>query len=128
MNDDALRDLFSRVRTIAIVGLSNTPKRPSAAVAEFMKRVGYRIIPINPGEKTVMGEKSYPSLTAVPDQIDLVDVFRTNEAVPGILAEMQQLGLKDAWLQEGVTCDAVPKGMRVIQDKCLAKEYQRLFA
>ncbi|MCX6608059.1 MAG: CoA-binding protein [Acidobacteria bacterium] len=116
------------MRTIAIVGLSNTPKRPSAAVAEFMKRVGYRIIPINPGEKTVMGEKSYPTLSAVPDQIDLVDVFRTNEAVPGILAEMQQLGLKDAWLQEGVTCDAVPKGMRVIQDKCLAKEYQRLFA
>lgn len=128
MNDDALRDLFSRVRTIAIVGLSNTPKRPSAAVGEFMKRVGYRIIPINPGEKTVMGEKSYPSLTAVPDQIDLVDVFRTNDAIPALLAEMQQLGLKDAWLQEGVTCDAIPKGIRVVQDKCLAKEYQRLFA
>lgn len=128
MNDDALRDLFSRVKTIAIVGLSNTPKRPSAAVGEFMKRVGYRIIPINPGEKTVMGEKSYPSLTAVPDQIDLVDVFRTNDAIPALLAEMQQLGLKDAWLQEGVTCDAIPKGIRVVQDKCLAKEYQRLYA
>ena len=128
MNDEALRDLFSRVKTIAIVGLSNTPKRPSAAVGEFMKRVGYRIIPINPGEKTVMGEKSYPTLTAVPDQIDLVNVFRTNDAIPALLAEMQQLGLKDAWLQEGVTCDAVPKGMRVVQDKCLAKEYQRLFA
>lgn len=128
MSEDAIRELLARVKTIAVVGLSNRPQRPAFGVAAYMQRKGYRIIPVHPIEKEVLGEKAYPSLAAVPDTIDLVNVFRASEAVPALLAEMKELGLRYAWLQEGITCEEIPEGLEVVQDQCLLKVHRRLFA
>lgn len=128
MSDEEIRALLERVKTIAVVGLSDRPDRPAYGVAAYLQRQGYRIIPVHPLEKDVLGEKTYRSLSAVPETIDLVNVFRASEAVPGIFAEMKELGLRYAWLQEGITCDEVPEGMDVVQDRCLLKVHRRLFA
>lgn len=128
MSDAAIRELLERVKTIAVVGLSNRPQRPAFGVAAYMQRKGFRIIPVHPTEKEVLGEKAYPSLSAVPDTIDLVNVFRAPDAVPALLAEMKELGLRYAWLQEGITCDEIPEGLEVVQDRCLLKVHRRLFA
>lgn len=126
MSDEALRELLAGVKTIAVVGLSGRPEKPSYVVASYLQRAGFRIIPVHPAEKEVLGEKVYPSLSAIPEAIDLVNVFRASEAVPGIFAEMEKLGLRKAWLQLGITSDAVPEGMTVVQNRCLAVEHRRL--
>lgn len=128
MNDAAIRQLLERVKTIAVVGLSDRPDRPAYGVSAYMQRQGYRIIPVHPTAKEVLGEKAYPSLAAVPETIDLVNVFRNSEAVPGILAEMKELGLRYAWLQEGVTGEEIPEGLEVVQDQCVLKVHRRLLA
>jgi predicted CoA-binding protein len=128
VSDEAIRALLEGVKTIAVVGLSDRPERPAYGVAAYLQRQGYRIIPVHPLEKEVLGEKTYKSLAAVPERIDLVDVFRASDAVPGLLEEMKALGLRYAWLQEGITCDEVPEGMEVVQDRCLLKVHRRLFA
>ncbi|MCA2965721.1 MAG: CoA-binding protein [Acidobacteriaceae bacterium] len=123
-----MRALLARVKTIAVVGLSDRPERPAYGVAAYLQRQGYRIIPVHPLATTVLGEKAYRSLAAVPEPVDLVDVFRASDAVPGLLGEMNALGLPYAWLQEGVTCGEIPAGMTVVQDRCLLKEHRRLLA
>jgi len=128
VNDAAVRELLERVMTIAVVGLSNRPGRPAYGVSAYMQRAGYHIIPVHPAEKEVLGEKAYPSLAAVPEKIDLVNVFRNSDAVPALLAEMKELGLRYVWLQEGITCDEIPEGIEAVQDQCLLKVHRRLFA
>jgi predicted CoA-binding protein len=118
-------------KTIAVVGLSGNPLRPSHGVAEYLQQHGYRIIPVNPAESEILGEKSYPDLDSIPEPVDCVDVFRKSEAVPGIAAAAIRIGAKALWLQEGVVHDesaaeAAAAGLLVVQDRCLLKEHRRL--
>ncbi|HSB44425.1 MAG TPA: CoA-binding protein [Nitrospira sp.] len=130
-NDAATIDEIFRIcRTIAVVGASSNPARPSNRVAGYMKAQGYRMIPVNPKEQTILGEQVYPSLTSVPDAIDLVDVFRKAEEVLLIVEEAITKGAKAIWLQEGIVNEAAAvrakqAGLLIVMDRCLLKEYRR---
>lgn len=125
-------ELLRRARTIAVVGLSDDASRPSYQVAAYLQSRGYRVVPIHPGLKEVLGEKAYPSLSeaAKEEQIDIVDVFRRPDAVPAIVDELLALKLPALWLQETVVHpDAARKaqeaGVLVVMDKCILKEHRR---
>jgi hypothetical protein len=118
-------------RTIAVVGLSGRRFRASFGVAEYLQRVGYRIIPVNPHETVVLGEKCYPDLDAVPDSIDIVDIFRRSEFVPEIVEAAIRKGAKAIWMQEGVFHDEAARraeaaGLTVVMDSCILKDHRRL--
>ena len=130
-DDQRLRELLSQARTIAVVGLSPKPERDSNRVAAYLQKAGYRIIPVNPVAPEVLGEKSYPELTAIPEPVDVVDVFRQSRFVPEIAEQAVKIGAKVLWLQEGVVHDeaaleAKDAGLEVIQDACLMVEHRRL--
>ncbi|MBZ5604891.1 MAG: CoA-binding protein [Acidobacteriia bacterium] len=124
-------ELLKSTRTIAVVGLSSSPMRPSNGVSEYMKRVGYRIIPVNPNETEVLGEKCYATLEEVPEPIDMVNVFRRPEHVPAIVETAIRIGAKSLWLQEGVIHEKAAQrardaGLEVVMDKCILKEHRKL--
>ena len=125
--------LLKRSHTIAVVGLSPRPHRTSHGVAQYMKSVGYRIIPVNPNASEVFGEKAYPTLTAAAkvEKIDLVDVFRNAEDVPPVIDEAIAIGVPAVWLQLGIRHDAAAAkaraaGLEVVQDRCIMVEHSRL--
>jgi len=123
--------ILTESHTIAVVGLSGNPQRPSHAVAQYLQSRGYRIIPINPNVTEVLGERAYPDLLSVPEAIDAVDIFRRPEAVPSIVAQAIEIGAKAVWMQEGVINeDAAAKartaGLMVVMDRCMLKETHRL--
>ena len=129
---DRVLDLLRNARTIAVVGLSSDPGRPSHEVAAYLQGRGYRIIPVNPSVSEVLGEKAYPSLTeaAKENQIDIVDVFRQPDAVSGIVDEVLALKLPALWLQETVIDEtaaarARQAGVLVVMDRCIMKEHRR---
>jgi hypothetical protein len=127
----SIRELLGTARVIAVVGLSSKKSRPSFGVSQYMQRAGFRIIPVNPGETEVLGEKAYPSLDAVPEKIEIVDIFRRSEFVPEIVDQAIQVGALAVWMQEGVIHeDAAAKaraaGLTVVMDRCILKEHQRL--
>ncbi|MGE5318656.1 MAG: CoA-binding protein [Hyphomicrobiaceae bacterium] len=131
-DDAALRVLLEPVKTIAVVGLSPQPARPSYRVAQAMQRFGYRIVPVRPLANEVLGEKAYASLADIPFAVDLVDVFRAAEHVPAIVEQCLALHLPAIWIQEGIVHDdaaqrAQAGGMTVVMDRCLLKDYVRLF-
>src|SRR5436190_24286334 len=101
-----ISDILRSARTIAVVGLSGKRFRPSYGVTEYMQRAGYRIIPVNPHESEILGERSYPDLDAVPDAIDIVDIFRRSEFVPEIVEAAIRKGARAIWMQEGVVHEA----------------------
>jgi len=118
-------------RTIAVVGLSGKRYRPSYGVSEYMQRAGYRIVPVNPHETEVLGEKSYPDLDSVPDDIDIVDIFRRPEFVPEIVEAAIRKRAKVIWMQEGVVHEEAARraeeaGLAVIMDRCILKDHRRL--
>jgi len=120
---------FSRV--VAVVGLSSKPNRPSYKVASYLKEQGYKIIPVNPTEKEVLGELCYPALASIPETVDVVDIFRRSEEVLPIVEEAIRIGAKAVWMQEGVingeaAARARETGLMVVMDKCMRKEHQRL--
>jgi hypothetical protein len=128
-NSDEIGDLLARVRTIAVIGLSSDPLRPSFGVSRYMQGKGYRIIPVNPNEDAVLGERAYKSLGEIPDKVDLVDVFRRPEFVPEIVDEAIHLQIPALWLQEGVVHEAAAQkardaGMAVVMDRCILKEHR----
>ncbi len=128
---DEIRALLKRIRTIAVVGLSNSPGRPSHQVAAALQGLGYRIIPVNPMVDRVMGELAYPELRAVPEPIDLVDVFRSPEAVAGLVDECIALRLPALWLQDGVidvtaARRAQAAGIQVIMNRCIYRDSMQL--
>lgn len=130
-DDASLRTLFDQVRTIAVVGLSPQPARPSYRVAQAMQRYGYRIVPVRPLVEEVLGEKAYARLADIPFAVDLVDVFRAAEHVPAIVEQCLALHLPAIWIQEGIVHEdaalrAQAGGMNVVMDRCLLKEYVRL--
>jgi predicted CoA-binding protein len=129
--DKELADLLRTARTIAVVGLSSKKWRASYGVSEFLQSAGYRIIPVNPREKEVLGEKSYARLEDIPEKPDIVDVFRRSDAVPEIVESAIRLGANAVWMQEGVAHEeaaarARSAGLLVVQDSCILKVHHRL--
>jgi predicted CoA-binding protein len=131
--NEALRiaELLKSAKTIAVVGLSDNPMRTSYGVSEYMQEQGYRIIPVNPMIRESLGEKAYPSLSEVPEKIDIVNVFRRPEFVPEVVEEAIRLKLPAIWMQEGVVHEeaaarARAAGIFVVMDRCLLKEHQML--
>lgn len=117
--------------TIAVVGLSDRPDRPSYEVAAYLKGKGYRIIPVNPAVKEVLGEKSYPDLASIPLPVDVVDIFRKPESVPPIVDEAVRIKAKAVWMQLGIVHEgsaqkARDAGLMVVMDRCMMQEHRRL--
>ena len=128
---EEIRALLQRARTIAVVGLSPDPDRPSFGVAMYLRARGYRIVPIRPGALEVLGEKAYPSLLDVPFPVDIVNVFRRPKFVGGHTDESLRIGARSLWLQEGVVDDQAARrareaGLVVVMDRCLLKEHRRV--
>jgi predicted CoA-binding protein len=117
-------------RTIAVIGLSEDPDKASHFVSEYMQRHGYRILPVNPSVESALGEKSYPTLSALPVKPDVVNVFRLPKYIPAIVDEMVQLGLKNIWVQMGIVNReaaqrAEEAGIHVVMDRCIMVEHRR---
>jgi predicted CoA-binding protein len=128
---ETIFSVLQRARTIAVVGLSPNELRPSNFVGYYLQRHGYRVIPVNPREEEILGERSYPTLAEVPEHVDVVDVFRAPEAVPGIAAEAVAIGAGALWLQFGVISEegartAAAGGLDVVMDRCIKVEHARL--
>ena len=129
INDPEIIDrILSEAKTIAVVGLSSDAARASNSVSRYMQSQGYRIIPVNPNETTVLGEKAYAQLEDVPERIDLVDIFRRSEEAGQHVDEATRLGAKGVWLQEGVIDEAAAQraldaGLAVVMDRCILKEH-----
>ncbi len=124
--------VLSLGKRVAIVGLSGSPSRPSHFVAIYLRSRGYQVIPVNPREKVILGQESYPSLTAIPGGVDLVDIFREPSAVPAIVEEAIAIGAKAVWMQLGVVNDAAAQrardaGLEVVMDRCMKIEHARYF-
>ena len=118
-------------KVIAVVGLSSNPERPSFRVASYMKDKGYTIIPVNPNEKEVLGQMCYPNLSAIPGHVDVVDIFRRSEDCPPIAQEAVKIGADVVWMQEGIVNEEAAKcareaGLKVVMDKCIKKEHEKL--
>jgi predicted CoA-binding protein len=118
-------------RTIAVIGLSEVPSKPSHYVSEYMQQHGYKIYPVNPSIPEVLGEKSYASLSDLPIKPDIVDVFRLPKFIPAIVDEMLQLGLPNLWVQQGIinleaAARAEAGGIHVVMDRCIMVEHRRL--
>lgn len=127
----SIREILETGRTIAVVGLSGRRFRPSYGVSEYMQSAGYHIIPVNPRETTVLNEKAYPTLDDVPEQIDIVNIFRRSEFVPDIVEAAIRKGASAIWMQEGVIHKEAARraeeaGLDVVMDRCLLKEHRRL--
>ena len=127
---ETIKKILDDCRTIAVVGLSSSRSRASNGVAAYMRSRGYKVIAVNPNETEVFGAKSYPSLADVPDEIDLVDVFRRSSEAGAAVDEAIGLGVKAVWLQEGVIDNAAARraqdaGLLVVMDRCWLKEHAR---
>ncbi len=124
---DPIFEILKNYKTIAVVGLSSNPARPSHGVTEYMQAAGFRIIPVNPNEKEVLGEKSYARLEDVPEKIEIVDVFRRAEDVPPVVESAIRVGAKVLWMQSGIVNEAAAEkargaGLVVIEDACILVE------
>ncbi|MBV8552746.1 MAG: CoA-binding protein [Acidobacteriaceae bacterium] len=131
MDDKALTELLQTAKTIAIVGASNTPGRASLGVSRFLQRMGYRVIPVNPNETEVLGERAYPSVRDIPEQVDIVDIFRRPARVPEVVEQALEKGTRCIWMQEGVINEQAKRqaeagGIPVVMDRCILKEISRL--
>lgn len=126
-----IRELLEKSRTIAVVGLSSKKFRPSYGVAEYMQQQGYRILPVNPNESEILGEKAYARLEDIAGHIDIVDIFRRSEFVLPVVESAIRLGASAVWMQEGVVHEEAARkareaGLTVVMDHCILKEHTRL--
>jgi len=133
MKDEELREILTSCKTVAVVGISAREDRPSYIVASYLKSKGYRMIPVRPDGDLILGEKVYHSLMEIPKEvkIDVVDIFRRSEDAPPIVDQTIQQGAKVVWMQEGVVhqeagAKAEKAGLKVVMDRCMKKEHQRL--
>jgi predicted CoA-binding protein len=127
---DSVTQLLETSKTIAVVGLSANRMRPSFGVAEYLKSVGYRIIPVNPNQEDVLGEKSYARLEDVPQRVDIVDIFRRSEFVPEVVDSAIRIGARGIWMQEGVIHEEAAEkarraGLFVMMNSCILKEHRK---
>jgi predicted CoA-binding protein len=126
-------NLLRNAKTIAVVGLSNRRSRPSYGVSEYMQSKGYKIIPVNPNESEILGERSFATLDEIPEHVDIVDIFRRPECVPEIVDAAIRIGAKGVWMQEGVVHEeaagkARAAGLEVVMDRCILKEHRKMLA
>jgi len=126
-----IEQILRETKTIAVVGLSGDPMRPSFGIAQALQHYGYRIIPVNPKEAEVLGEKSYASLSEIPVPVDLVNVFRRPEQTPAVALDAVAIGAKALWLQSGIENDeaeaiAVAGGLDYLSDRCIMVEHRKL--
>ncbi len=128
---DQVRDILTTSRTIAVVGLSNKPDRPSNEIASYLKEQGYRIIPVNPTIKEALGEKAYPSLKDIPERIDVVQIFRRPEEVPAVVEDAIAIGAKVVWMQPGAeneeaAAKAEAAGLKAVVGACMRSVHRTL--
>jgi len=128
---EEIEGILKEGRTVAVVGLSPKPDRPSYVVARYLQAQGYRIIPVNPNAQEILGEKAYPTVLSIPEKVDIVDIFRRPEEVPPVVEEAIKIGARVVWMQEGIVNEAAAQrakeaGLKVVMDRCLKKEHQRL--
>jgi uncharacterized protein len=126
-----IQEILRQAKTIAVVGLSDNPSRDSNQVSAYMKSHGYRIVPVNPAVGEALGEKSYPDLASIPFPVDIVDIFRKVEAIPGIVDDAVGIGAKVVWMQSGLAHNASAAraraaGLKVVQSKCIKVEHMRM--
>ena len=131
MDMEEIEGILKEGRTVAVVGLSPKPDRPSYVVARYLQAQGYRIIPVNPNTQEILGEKAYPTLLSIPEKVDIVDIFRRPEDVPPVVEEAIKIGARVVWMQEGIVHEGAAQrakeaGLKVVMDRCLKKEHQRL--
>lgn len=129
----AIPEILSRSRVIAVVGLSGKKFRPSYGVAEYLQRQGYRIIPVNPNETEILGEKVYARLEDIPEKVDIVDIFRRSELVMPVVESAIAIGARAVWMQEDVVDEQAAQkardaGLDVVMDRCILKEHRRSLA
>jgi predicted CoA-binding protein len=131
---DVIADILKNYKTIAVVGLSSRPTRPSFGVTQYMQSAGYRIVPVNPNETEVLGEKSYPRLEDIPpsQHIEIVDIFRRSENVPAVVDSAIKIGAKAIWMQQGIASPAAAAkaraaGLLVVEDACILIEHHQRF-
>ncbi|MDD2619425.1 MAG: CoA-binding protein [Syntrophomonadaceae bacterium] len=130
-NDEQIRGMLKGINNIAVVGLSKNPYAVSYGVAKYLQQNGYRIIPVNPNADEVLGEKCYPNLDSIPESVELVNVFRREDALPAVIQEALEQKVPAIWLQLGLECAegaaaAEKQKVLLIQDRCLRREHQRL--
>ena len=130
---DPITKILRESKTIAVVGLSSNPMRPSHEVTEYMQRAGYRIIPVNPNETEVLGEKSYTRLEDVPEKVDVVNIFRRAEEVPPVVESAIRVGARVVWMQFGIENEEAAEraraaGLAVVQDACILIEHRKRVA
>ena len=128
---DEIRAILENYKTVAVVGLSPKPERDSHRVARYLKEKGYRIVPVNPGQKEILGEKCYPSLKAIPFPVEVVDIFRRPDAMPSIVDDAIEIGAKVVWMQLGLAHNesaekARRAGLKVVMSKCIKIEHMNL--
>lgn len=129
--DREIRELLKKSKSIAVVGLSENEEKDSHMVARYLKENGYRIIPVNPGAKEILGEKAYPGLTSIPEKVDIVNVFRRSEHLPAVVEEALKIKAGCVWAQLGVSeeksaAKAASHGVPVVMDRCIKIEHKRL--
>jgi hypothetical protein len=129
---DSILAILEKYKTLAVIGLSSKPTRPSYGVSSYMKDHGYRIIPVNPNEKKVLGERAFATLEDVPGPVEVVVIFRKSEYVPEVVEEAIRKRVKVIWMQEGVLHEAAAQraraaGLEVIEDRCILKEHAKRF-
>ena len=125
------REILNKYRSIAVVGASANPERPSYQIASYLMEQGYKVYPVNPNAKEILGRPSYPSLSSIPDAVEVVDIFRRSEDVVPIVDEAIKIGAKAVWMQEGVINEASAAkardaGLLVVMDKCIREEHEHL--
>ena len=131
MPETAEATILRKYRTVAVVGASTDESRASNEVARYLKEHGYRVIPVNPREKEVLGERCYPDLCSIPERVEVVDVFRRPRFLPRVVAEAMYAGAKAVWMQEGIVHEAAARrareaGMEVVMDRCMMKEHKKM--
>ena len=125
------REILNKYRSIAVVGASANPERPSYQIASYLMEQGYQVYPVNPNAREILGRPSYPSLSSIPDAVEVVDIFRRSEDVVPIVDEAIKIGAKAVWMQEGVINEAAAAkardaGLLVVMDKCIREEHEHL--
>ena len=129
---EEIKAIFQNFKVVAVVGLSPKPERPSFRVAQYLKDHGYLIVPVNPGQKEILGEKCYPRLSDIPFPVEVVDIFRNIEAIPAIVDEAIAMGAKVVWMQQGLVEPASAQkareaGLQVIMDRCMKIDHAQYF-
>ncbi len=127
---EEIKAILQNFKVVAMVGLSPKPERPSFRVAQYLKDHGYRIVPVNPGQKEILGEKCYPRLSDIPFPVEVVDIFRNVEAIPAIVDEAIAMGAKVVWMQQGLeepasASKARQAGLQVVMDRCMKIEHHQ---